>query len=53
MDDQIAAMQSDPQAAALARQVEQLKEQRDSLKDTYERLIQLYGTVPAEVRVTS
>lgn len=53
MDDQIADMEADRQTAQLTNQVQQLKEQRDSLKDTYERLIQLYGTVPNDLRPIS
>jgi uncharacterized protein YcfJ len=50
LDNQLGAMRSDPQSATLSRQIQQLQQQRDSLKDTYDRLIQLYGTVPSEVR---
>lgn len=51
IDDELVAIQSDPQSSALTRQAEGLRMQRDSLKATYDRLLQLYGTVPAEVRM--
>ncbi len=50
IDTQLSNMRSDPQAAALAVQIEQLQEKRNSLKETYDRLLQLYGTVPDDVR---
>ncbi len=52
IDAQLNSMRTDPQAAQLAQQIQQLQQQRDSLKDTYDRLLQIYGTVPAEVRVS-
>jgi uncharacterized protein YcfJ len=53
IDAQLNSMKTDPQAAQLSQQIEQLQLQRDSLKDTYDRLLQIYGTVPAEVRVAN
>ncbi len=50
IDKQLTNMRSDPQAAALSVQIQQLQGQRDALKDTYDRLLQLYGTVPDDVR---
>jgi uncharacterized protein YcfJ len=50
IDAQLNSMKTDPQAAQLSQQIQQ---QRDSLKDTYDRLLQIYGTVPAEVRVSN
>ena len=52
IDAQLNSMKTDPQAAQLSQQIQQLQQQRDSLKDTYDRLLQIYGTVPAEVRVS-
>jgi uncharacterized protein YcfJ len=52
LDKQLDAMKTDPQAAALGQQILQLQQERDSLKGTYDRLLQIYGTVPAEVRVS-
>lgn len=51
LDNQLNAMKTDPQVAVLSRQIQELEAQRDALKATYDRLLQLYGTVPAEVRV--
>ena len=53
IDAQLNSMKTDPQAAQLSQQIEQLQQQRDSLKGTYDRLLQIYGTVPAEVRVSN
>lgn len=53
LDGQINSMKSDPQARALASQIQRLEQERDSLKATLDRLVQLYGTVPSEVRVAS
>ncbi len=53
LDSQLNAMKTDPQAARLAQQIQQLQQQRDSLKDTYDRLLQIYGTVPAEIRASN
>lgn len=53
IDKQINEMKTDEQSQALARQIQQLEQQRDGLKQTYDKLLQLYGTVPAEVRVPS
>lgn len=50
IEKQISAMQGDVQASELTQQIQQLQLQRDSLKGTYAQLIQLYGTVPAEVQ---
>lgn len=49
IDKQLGTMRADPQAAALSTQIQQLQEQRDSLKQTYDGLLQLYGTVPPDV----
>ncbi len=52
LETQINAMKTDPQASVLTQQIQSLQAQRDSLKGTYDRLLQLYGTVPTEVRVS-
>lgn len=50
LDQQLAAMRADPQSLKLTSQVQELQQQRDTLQGTYDRLIELYGTVPSEVR---
>jgi predicted nucleic acid-binding Zn-ribbon protein len=50
IDKQLATMRSDPQAGMLAARINSLQTERDTLKATYDKLLQLYGTVPAEVR---
>lgn len=50
LDAEIKARKSEPPAEEMANQIRRLQQQRDALKATYDQLLQLYGTVPAEVR---
>lgn len=51
IDKQLAEMRGDPQSGMLAARINSLQAERDTLKGTYDKLLELYGTVPAEVRV--
>jgi uncharacterized protein YcfJ len=51
LENQLNSMRTDQQAALLTRQIQELETQRDALKATYDRLLELYGTVPGEIRV--
>lgn len=50
LEAEIKARKSDPPAEEMSKQIRRLEQQRDALKATYDNLLQLYGTVPAEVR---
>ncbi len=49
-DKQIGEMRSDTQSGNLTDKINQLQTKRDSLKQTYDQLVALYGTVPTEVQ---
>lgn len=53
MDEQINSMRTDQQSEALTRQIQQLEQQRAALQAKYDRLLQVYGSVPSEVRAPS
>ena len=50
LEAEIAAMKAGQPDAELGERLQRLERQRDSLKATYDDLLRLYGTVPAEVR---
>lgn len=50
LEAEIKARKADPPAEEMNEQIRRLEQQRDALKATYDDLLQLYGTVPAEVR---
>lgn len=50
LEAEIRARKSEPPAEEMDGQIRRLEQQRDALRATYNQLLQLYGTVPAEVR---